>query len=180
MEQDWVQSNQWMNSASSGNLKAFGKLAVAVQNELYRFALACGLHHADAAEVTQETLMRAYKRRKDYRPDANVKAWMLGIAMNVVHEFRRRNRRYENTWNAEQAWGATADCDRPGVDEELQRLTTALESLPPRQREAIGCRFLRGMSVRDTAAAMDCAEGTVKAAIYAALGNLRKKLKGEA
>jgi len=60
---------------------------------------------------------------------------------------------------------------------EMAALVAAIESLPDRQREAVTLRFLQEMSVKDTAEAMGCAEGTVKAAVFAALGNLRKVLK---
>ena len=49
----------------------------------------------------------------------------------------------------------------------------AIQRLPPRQREAVACRYLRQMSIRRTAEAMGCAEGTVKSAVSAALERLR-------
>ncbi|MCD6303833.1 MAG: hypothetical protein J7M21_02595, partial [Planctomycetes bacterium] len=48
--------------------------------------------------------------------------------------------------------------------------------MPDRQRETIACRYLRQMSVRQTARVMGCAEGTIKAAALAGLKNLRKAL----
>ena len=67
--------------------------------------------------------------------------------------------------------------DPPVADaEELAGLASALAALPPRQREAVACRYLRRMSVRETAATMGCAEGTVKAAVFAALRGLRKSM----
>ena len=53
-EQDQGQS-ELMDIASSGDQAAFGQLALAVQDQLYRFGLAHGLHDADAADAVQET-----------------------------------------------------------------------------------------------------------------------------
>jgi RNA polymerase sigma-70 factor (ECF subfamily) len=49
----------------------------------------------------------------------------------------------------------------------------AVAELPSRQREAIACRYLRRMSIKETAEAMGCAEGTVKSAVSAALERMR-------
>lgn len=67
MRQDRAQINQWMNQAAIGNIDAFGKLALAVQDDMFRLVLAYGLNRADAAEATQEALLRAYRERKSWR-----------------------------------------------------------------------------------------------------------------
>ena len=82
--------NELMDDASSGDEAAFGGLASAVQDELFRLALGNGLRREDAAEATQETLMRAYSGRAGWRLGGNAMAWLCGIAMNVVREILRR------------------------------------------------------------------------------------------
>jgi RNA polymerase sigma factor (sigma-70 family) len=49
----------------------------------------------------------------------------------------------------------------------------ALGRLPSRQREVVVLRYLAGLSTAETAEAMGCAEGTVKASLAKALGALR-------
>jgi len=177
MRPDRAQGNEWMRSASTGDTEAFGKLAGAMQDELYRLALACGLGRADAAEAAQETLLRAYRRRKSWRSDGDAAAWIYGIAMNVAREFRRKRRRGAMIGLDGGAVAAEPPSDDRAGPVDIAALAGALDALPPRQREAIACRYLRGLSVRDTAAAMACAEGTVKAAVAAALANLRRSLR---
>jgi RNA polymerase sigma-70 factor (ECF subfamily) len=82
------------------------------------------------------------------------------------------------SWNAEQL-SRTADTavENWPDTEELGQLMEAVGELPPRQREAIACRYLRRMTVRETAEVMGCAEGTVKSAVSAALERLRDKLQ---
>ncbi len=46
-------------------------------------------------------------------------------------------------------------------------------SLPPRERDAIVARFYLGMSVRETAEALECPEGTVKTLTHRAIAQLR-------
>jgi RNA polymerase sigma factor (sigma-70 family) len=49
--------------------------------------------------------------------------------------------------------------------------------LSERQREAVVLRFFEELSVEETAAAMECAPGTVKATVHQALRAMRNKLK---
>lgn len=66
----------------------------------------------------------------------------------------------------------------PAVDERL-RVQHALAGLPARQRAVLVLRFLEGFSVRETAAALRCPEGTVKAYTSRGLGALRQILGTE-
>ena len=170
-----------MDAASSGDDGAFDCLARTTQDRLYRFALAHGLRSADAAEATQETFLRAWRSRRRWRRGGRVLAWLYGIAMNVVREARRSRARHRAADVEVDALAALARTQADGAQqaEQLARLGRALERLPPRQREAVACRYLRQLSVRATAAAMGCAEGTVKAAVFAGLRTLREHLHEE-
>jgi len=173
--------NSLMDEASTGDGQAYAALASAVQDELFRFARAQGLEREAAADVTQEVLMRAYARRRAWKHGSDALAWLYGIALNVIRESKRKERRQKWSWTG---WRAELESRTAGAQaehrpdsEELAELMEAVSELPPRQREAIACRFLRRMSVRETAAVMGCAEGTVKSAVSAALERLRDKLQ---
>ena len=160
---------------------AFGALSEALQDRLFRFALANGLNRTDAAEAVQETFLRAYRARKRWRKGGDVACWFYGITMNVVREMRRKDSRraigldlHFFPDNASPPQDSLADSDDKTL--RLQKLSAALRHLPPRQGEAIACRFLRRMSIAETAGVMGCAEGTVKAAVHAALESLRQIL----
>ena len=62
------------------------------------------------------------------------------------------------------------------LSEQRDRLRAVLGDLPQRQREAVVLRFFEELSVEDTAAAMNCAPGTVKATVHQALRALRQRL----
>jgi RNA polymerase sigma factor (sigma-70 family) len=74
---------------------------------------------------------------------------------------------------------AAEDCDPPSADppvdaqvehtEQATLLRRMLDDLPLRQREAVVLRYFEDLSVEQTAAAMGCAEGTVKATVHQAL-----------
>ena len=148
MPQDKRQNSQWMDLAASGDDEAFGLLADATQDDLFRFALAHGLSGADAGEAVQETFLRAYRARKRWKPGADARAWLYGIAMNVVRETFRKRRREQAGLDLDLLAAAPVASDGPSLEPaELAKCAKAIEALPQRQREAVTCRFLRQMSV---------------------------------
>ena len=166
---DWL-----MAQAAQGDGEAFGRLAELVGPAIFRFCLAQlppGMRDL-AGDLRQECLLRAFQARSRFRRGAAVRPWLMGIAMNLVRE-RRRYRPHQPLDRDPPA----AARDRPASEsEDLQR---AVEALPDRQREAVVCRFLRGLSVAETAQAMGCAEGTVKATVFKAIATLRSQLSDE-
>lgn len=192
MTQDRLQCSAWMDQAAGGDDAAFGALALAAQDCLYRFCLAQGLNDADAAEAVQETFLRAYRMRASWRVGRDALSWLYGTALNVVREIRRRRGR-RNCQPVELTTLAGGECNRPGsigqgfdssdlaemLDAQARQdmLKEALAALPARQQEAVSCRYLLEMNLQQTAEIMGCAEGTVKAAVFAGLANLRKTMK---
>ena len=66
-----------------------------------------------------------------------------------------------------------------GAIEQNDLLKQTLATLPDRQREALVLRFFENLSTEQTAAAMNCAVGTVKATLHQALRRLRIELEDD-
>ncbi len=163
-----------MSRAAGGDRDAFGRLAELAGPVVYRFCLS----HLpprmldSASDARQESFLRAWKNRRRFRSGGNAIGWLMGIAINVVRERRRQFRPILSLNDFDPA-----ENTRDEPDERLEALASAVETLPARQREAVACRFVQGMTVAETAEAMGCAEGTVKAAVFRAIANLQKMMK---
>ena len=121
-------------------------------------------------DIVQEALSRAWRKRKLYDPArGTVRTWLLAI---TAGEARRALRRPLVPIRVEPAQPPTAIEDR--LD-----LVAAVDRLPPRQRLAVDCFYFAGLTVAETAAVMDCAEGTVKSALSDARARLRVLLENE-
>ncbi|MCG8400825.1 MAG: sigma-70 family RNA polymerase sigma factor [Firmicutes bacterium] len=146
-----------------------------IEDPCYRFCLSLLTNPDAARDATQETALRVLRSLARYRGDAAFTTWALSIALNVCREHRRR-RRWAGLplgWSsADPAPGPHAQAD---ASEQSDRLRQAIEGLPPRQQEAVTLRYLQGLSTKQTAQAMRCAEGTVKATLAKALKALRKQ-----
>jgi RNA polymerase sigma-70 factor (ECF subfamily) len=173
-----------VQAARLGDRPAQARLVRWLQDPWYRMALALLGDIERAREATQETAVRFLRQLPGFRGDSQVRTWSLGIAINVAREMRRSPKGGAGVeWDELSAsLVAHRRSTRPSPEaaaelaEQRDRLRAVLADLPERQREAVVLRFFNELSVEDTAAAMNCAPGTVKATVHQALRALRERL----
>lgn len=170
-----------IDAARLGDRHAQAELLRSLQDPWYRLCLGLLRDPDKAQDAVQETALRFLKQIRQFRGDSKLTTWSMGIAINVVREMRRR--RILGTGGEDDmleqmpAASAAAPLDAAASTEQRAALRLILDQLPQRQREAVILRFFEDLSVEDTAAAMNCAEGTVKATIHQALRALKRKLE---
>ena len=163
--------------AQRGSRRARARIVADLQAPVFRFCRSMLGGEQRAREATQETALRLLEGLADFRGRSKLQTWALGIALNVCREMRRdsaaagSNHHHTLTDAVESRDPALA----LGHDEDCARLHAMLRALPERQREAVVLRYFEGLSVQQTADAMQCAAGTVKATISQALRNLRRQ-----
>lgn len=134
--------------------------------------LLCGDWHRadDHAQAAFVKLHRHWRRIRDR--DA-LDGWMRRtVVRSVVDESRRPWRRERST---EVLDAGAVDSGSDGVATR-HVLVDGLRSVPPRQRAVLVLRFLEGLDVAGTAAALGCSEGTVKSQTAHGLTALRAVL----
>ena len=167
-----------LHSARAGNRDAQARLLGAMQDHWFRFCSSQLRDSHRAEDATQETAIRVLQSLAKFDGRSSFKTWSFGIALNVCREARRKQQRHGGIDLANAAEPAMPEDDRGDrleADEQLATLHALLATLPDRQREVVALRYFEAMSVEETAAAMACAEGTVKASLFAALRALRNK-----
>jgi len=168
-----------IEAARRGERDAQSRLLGHLQDPWYRLCLGLLGDAELAREAVQETALRFLRDLHKFRGGSQLKTWSMGIAINVSRELRRAPRA-SGGWE-EVAAGEPAATNDPASevagDEQREALRAVLAGLPDRQREAVVLRFFEQLSVEETAAAMSCAPGTVKATVHQALRVLRQKLK---
>ncbi|UMG92782.1 SigE family RNA polymerase sigma factor [Nocardioides sp. TF02-7] len=153
---------------------AFAELVAARSASLHRAAYLMVGDVGLAQDLVQEALTKTYVAWPRLRDTAAADAYTRRvITTTAITWFRRRS------WYGERATGDLPEPARPGHDEQVAdrtALMAALRQLPPRQRAAIVLRFYEDLTEAQTAAAMDCAVGTVKSQVAAGLAKLRTLL----
>jgi len=121
---------------------------------------------ADRDDVVQEALSRAWRRRSTYDAGRGTPAaWLAAIVAGEARRARGRTR------PSLELVDAPVEDSRRDLD-----LERAVARLPTRQREAVDLHYFAGLTVVETAAAMGCAEGTVKSTLSDARSRLRTLL----
>ena len=174
--------NEIIRSVLRGNVNDFEKLVTAYEKNVYNIALRMVGDPDDAADMTQETFIKAYRALSGFRGDSKFSSWLYRIASNVCLDFLRSRSRHP------QVSLSTVDEDdratfelpdmRQNPEEQLMKklgmeaVRRGLEQLPEQQRQILVLRELGGLSYAELAQTLGLEEGTVKSRIFRA----RKRL----
>lgn len=120
-----------------------------------------------AEECTQEALARAFERWPHVATMASPEAWVFRTGMNLARSSFRRAAMERRNRHRLVALAPLPDSTTAIV------VRDAVGRLPARQRAVIAARFYVGLDVAETARALGCREGTVKAHTFKAMQHLR-------
>lgn len=129
----------------------------------------------DAEDLVQETLIAIHTRRDAYDASYPVTAWIYAIARyRLIDHWRRNKKRGEQIPIDDVPSLFTAATDEASdAKRDVMRL---LDTLPPKQREAIRLVKLEGVSVKDAAAQTGLSESDVKVSAHRGLKTLMKMM----
>ena len=115
---------------------------------------------AEAEDLHQEVLLRAFRYRHQFKPGSNLKAWLRAIMRNT-HALRGRRSRREVEYDPRLAEYLLATVTDPTIPMELDDVRRALTLLPTRCREVL-ILAAGGSSYDDMSLILGCPTGTVK------------------
>jgi RNA polymerase sigma-70 factor, ECF subfamily len=134
---------------------------------VYRAAYALSGDQSLAEDAAQEAFARALERWRRLRGRPWAGGWVMTTALNVARRMLRRR-------------GGSPPTPTRADDPDLRvDLLQAIRALPPRQQEAVVLHYLADMSVAESATAMGCEEGTVKAHLARAREAMARSLGGD-
>lgn len=139
---------------------------------LWRYVVSLTHHPADADDIVQETLLRAWRSPGLLEEDpGEVRGWLFTVARHLVIDATRSAHSRHESANAEVDEEVTEDRVERLFDEML--ITDALASLSAHHREVIVRSFYGGSSTLEMALELGIPEGTVKSRLHYGLRALR-------
>jgi RNA polymerase sigma-70 factor (ECF subfamily) len=126
---------------------------------------------ADAEDVAQEVFLRLHRHGLDFANDGATGAWLYRVTVNLCFD-RTRSRRPSQELPDVPSPGRSAEA-AVLMEENKQRLMSALALLPTKERAAVVLREIEGLSTAEVAAALGSSEVTVRSQISKALVRLR-------
>ena len=163
------------------DLESYDQLVREHQAIAFRTAYVITGSAADAEEVAQDAFVKAYRARSRFRDGAPFRPWLLAIVANEARNRRRslaRRGRFELHLAEERPSADAAPSPEVALlaREERAALLAAIDTLGEEQRQVVACRYLLGLSERETAAALGCRPGSVKSRLSRALARLEEQL----
>lgn len=180
-----------LRRAKAGDFAAFQKLIFLLQPRVYGLAFRILQQVQDAEDATQQTFLALIEHIADFREESSLATWVLRIASNHALKILRKKRGLKMVSMSEigsddsysdlphpefiAPWSKTADeiAEQAEVQAEIDK---ALSELDDKYRLVFILRDVEGLSVRETAEAMDLTESTVKVRLLRARLALRERL----
>lgn len=161
------------DGAGTATTMPFEDFVAAASSRLFTTALVvCGHQRAEAEDLLQSVLERAYRRWARICRDGDPERYVRRMLINAsVDRWRRIRRRPELLVRSPAGGQVVADQAATVADRDV--LLRALATLPVRQRAVIVLRYLEDLSEAQTAAVLGCSAGTVKSQTSRALTRLR-------
>ena len=169
-------------AAQQGDERAASELLKLCHQRTYSYLRRLCDNDQDAEDLTQETFAKVWLSLSDYQGRCAFLTWVHRIAHNAYVDWRRKRKSVacvSNAW-----WGKALDRN-PGPFENAagrhlaERVYALVDRLDEGKKQVVHLHYYQGLSLRDTAYALNIAASTVKYRVREALRFLRSHVDRE-
>ena len=179
----------YVKRVQGGDVAAFDHLILKYRERLFSIIYNMTLNREDAADLTQESFIKAFRSLNRFKGRSSFFTWLYRIAVNatLTHLKKNRLRRFFSfeTLNEEvrsseivEALATRTNSDRSALLKELQeKLNEALYKLSPKHRTVVVLFEIEGLSHQEISEIMKCSVGTVRSRLHYAKQQLQAYLQ---
>jgi RNA polymerase sigma-70 factor (ECF subfamily) len=161
-----------------GHREAFGPIVQRYGPQVYRVCYRFAGNQADASELAQDALVRAYRGLRSFRGRSTLGTWLYRIAVNVCLNRTAVRAAPLEPLDREPPDNRAEAADAVLLrDERARRVRAAIARLPKTQRATLILRVYHDLGHEEIARVLGSSAGTVKVNFFHALANLRKMLR---
>lgn len=165
--------------AKKGDLAALNEIIIVFQRAIFNHLYRLTGSQEDAADLTQDTFFKLYRKRQLIDPEQNFKAWLYKIATNTAYDwFTKKNKINEIVMPEEDEFETNGHelpyyrIDEVGSND----IEIALEKIKPKYKVVISLYYQQGFSYGEIAEIMKVPLGTVKTLLRRAKKALSDKI----
>lgn len=178
-----------VRQAQEGDAEAFDQLARKYRERLYAILYNLTANREDAADLTQEVLVKAFRSINRFGGRSSFFTWLYRITVNTAFSYLKRSRRHRffsfedltPEFASDPAIEALTDgsgSDRNLLASELQeKLNEALQKLSPKHRTVVVLFEIEGLSHQEIAEISGTSVGTVRSRLHYAKQQLQGHLQ---
>jgi RNA polymerase sigma-70 factor (ECF subfamily) len=145
----------------------------------YRVARAIVRDHHLAEDITQDTLIKAWRALPRFRGESSLRTWVLRIAHNTaISALRRRREDLLPAWSLPEPRAGSDSADEATRSILMEHFAAGLASLDPTSRAMVVLREIEELSYEEIAAALEVPVSTVRTRLFRARRALASSLEG--
>jgi RNA polymerase sigma-70 factor (ECF subfamily) len=192
-----------LEALRAGNEAAFQSLIQRYHGPMFRLAMNYVGDRGVAEDVVQESWLTCLRSLDRFEGRSSLKTWLFGILVNVARSRRRKESRilpFASLWRRDDSDSRrpTVDRSRFGSDgmwsdgprswdnvpeskvlgaETIQHVRSAIDTLPPKQREVILLRDVAGFDAGEVSALLGISPANERVRLHRARASVRQKLE---
>ncbi|HEY5463314.1 MAG TPA: sigma-70 family RNA polymerase sigma factor [Hanamia sp.] len=174
-----------IHKINDGDVKLYEILIRRYNSFLYRIGRTYRYNHQDTEDLMQEAYINAYLNLKKFENRSSFKTWFTRIMLNLCYQ-KKQKLSFKNEITGDDIQNEKSNImfhhstnnEKITVNKELGRvLENAIHEIPEDYRIVFSLRELNGLSVAETAEALDISESNVKVRLNRAKTMLRTEIK---
>ena len=161
---------------------AFEKIMQRHEREIMRYLMRVSGDREDAADLFQETWLRAYRGYPRLDSDSDVRPWLYAIATNLCRNRMRDAARRRRVIVSEKEQLPAADTiakdhrfDHENEGYAAVHIRELISDLPAKQQQALHLRYFAGLDYAAMANALGCSEESARANVSQAIRKLKAR-----
>ena len=172
-----------------GDISAFDSIMLLYRERLYSVIYNMTFNHEDAADLTQEAFVKAFRSLGKFKGKSSFFTWLyrIGVNMTLSHIQRKKTRKFFSFEQISEEYGSSKEFEKLSSSEsssvrntllnELhQKLNEALLKLSDKHRTIVVLFEIDGLSHKEISTIMKCTEGTVRSRLHYAKLQLQSLL----
>ena len=169
--------------AAKGDANAFETLMGAYEKKIYALCLRMMGNPHDGEDAAQEAMLRIWRTIGQYRFESAFSTWVYRVTASCCMDAIRKRQRHEQPSLEEMGEASGFDPadggETPQEQTERKETRSAIQQaiVPEVMREVFLLRDVHGLSVEETAQALQIAQGTVKSRLARAREKIAAELK---
>jgi len=178
-----------VKSAKSGDLDSFDSLTLMFRERLYGVIYNMTFNHDDAADLTQDAFVKAFRSLSKFKEKASFFTWIYRIGVNLTLSYlkKKKSRKFFSFDQYVSDGVSIKDSDKFScsdsnsvrstlINELHEKLNEALSQLSDKHRTIVVLFEIDGLSHKEIASIMKCTEGTVRSRLHYAKLQLQSLL----